>query len=134
MDNHQDLKKNKISVNNCAFHYFFVQISDRILSQKNYFRNETTGQYFCDYFSINTQNFHIHRKNKDFYRFCFQTFDRSFVSNLSLNKTVSSKIYCFNVSFGRSSNSIENLNGSSATGYILTQKKRNILIQSFIQS
>lgn len=36
------------------------------------------------------------------------------------NNIVSSKIYCFSTSFGRSSNSMSNLNGSSATGYKIT--------------
>jgi len=39
-----------------------------------------------------------------------------------LKLTVSAKIICFNVSLGKSSNSVANLNGSSATGY----KNKNI--------
>lgn len=38
--------------------------------------------------------------------------------NRCLNRTVSSKIKVFKTSFGRSSNSVSNLNGFSATGWI----------------
>lgn len=39
-----------------------------------------------------------------------------FAYTFCLKFTVSAKIICFNVSLGRSSNSVTNLNGSSATG------------------
>lgn len=57
-----------------------------------------------------------------------------------LNSAVSSKIYFFNVSFGKSSSSMANRNGSSATGwkesgfiglYILTEYSNLIIIWKY---